>query len=209
MTAEELERKNKKYESVVKAFEEKERDLSRELASVTAKVTRLDKELTEKIVLVDSIYHLSSRFIMLYMTAKVQNYDQIKTRLEKVEKEFGIASNELVLKTAQWQQALDEREEMNRKLSGVQQKEELVKMDKLYQTCYYFAYGKWYLTKEAETYKTKSFMLEEKVERQKRKLRDVKKVREELFQQVIKTKDEQKTSYEQKLQVMIYCPTRS
>ena len=43
--------------------------------------------------------------------------------------------------------------------------------------------------------------LEDKCERQKKKLRDTKKVKEDLFQQVLKAREEQKMNYDQKLQV--------
>ncbi len=72
------------------------------------------------------------------------------------------------------QQALEEREEASKRLIEFQQMAELLKMDKLY------------LSKEEETAKSRVALLEGKVERQKKKLRDTKRTKEELFQQVLK-----------------------
>ena len=113
----------------------------------------------------------------------------MKSRLDKIEKEFSQVNNELTIKSAQLQQYIEEREEFNRRTMDLQQALELVKMDKVY------------LSKEFDAMKSRVMQLDDKVERQKKKIKDVKKVKEELFQQVLKAREEQKTNYESRLQV--------
>lgn len=65
MTQEELEKKNKSLETLVRSSEEKERNLTREVNLLEAKVTKLDDALTQKMMDVES------------MSAKSLNYDQV------------------------------------------------------------------------------------------------------------------------------------
>jgi hypothetical protein len=194
--AEELERKSRQLEILAKESEDKERYLSREVAMLEQKVAKFDFELTEKSIQIDSIlsmiyWNYIIQLTSTDMTGKSQHFDLVKSRLDKLEKEYSACSNELTLKTAQLAQALADREENTRKTIESQQKEELVKMDKVY------------LSKEVDTLRSKLTTLEEKVERQKRKLKDVKKTKEDLFQQLMKAREDQKTNYEQKLQAEV------
>jgi uncharacterized protein YlxW (UPF0749 family) len=71
MTQEELEKKNKSLEVIVRSSEEKERQLTREVSLLEAKVSKLDAALTDKMMEADS------------MSAKSQHYDQVRSQLEK------------------------------------------------------------------------------------------------------------------------------
>lgn len=70
-------------------------------------------------------------------------YFQVKARLDKMEKEYSIASKDLTLKSAQLQQAVAEREDATKKFIDLQQVAEILKMDKVY------------LAKEAENAKSR------------------------------------------------------
>ena len=77
----------------------------------------------------------------------------------------------------------EDRTELSRKFTEGSQTVELLRMDKIY------------LSKEVENLLHQIRKLEDQSERQQQKLRDVKKSREDLFQKLIKYKEEQKTTY--------------
>ncbi len=125
------------------------------------------------------------------MTAKVQNYDQVKERLDRYEKEYSETKTEKHINDARIHQLTDERDDLYKQLNDTVQKSELLKMDKVF------------LTKEYESYRVKSQHLEDSLERKRKKVKEMKKKNEELFDQLLKAREDQKGNYEQRLQAEI------
>ena len=70
MTTEELDKKTKSLDSLLKSSEDKERELTREVSLLENKVAKFDSELTDKMIIIDS------------MTSKAQQYDLVRNFLK-------------------------------------------------------------------------------------------------------------------------------
>ena len=70
MTTEELDKKTKSLDGLLKSSEDKERELTREVSLLENKVAKFDSELTDKMIIIDS------------MTSKAQQYDLVRNFLK-------------------------------------------------------------------------------------------------------------------------------
>lgn len=108
--------------------------------------------------------------------------------MEKCEKESAALQNERILLSSKLKQTSDERDDSVHRLADLQQVNDLLNMDKTY------------LNKELESLRDRTQLAEEKLTRKNRKLHELKQSRDDLFHQLLQSKDLQKTSFEQRLQ---------
>ena len=118
--ATELERNLHEHRLMVASKEDTERQLRKELELAETRHAKLQKELADKTTLCDE------------NNLKVQQYDQCKAKLDKLEKDFTKANNELVAATTQLAQLNAEKEENTRKIFDERKRAEMLTMDKTY-----------------------------------------------------------------------------
>src|SRR5690242_11637780 len=94
--------------------------MTREIRHLESKCLTLNTELGERMVMTEE------------MTGKVHNYEQLRTKLEKLEKEYSHVNTDRLLRLAQLEQLTEEKAEAERNMNEQIQKAELLKMDKIY-----------------------------------------------------------------------------
>ncbi|XP_048243821.1 progesterone-induced-blocking factor 1-like [Haliotis rufescens] len=118
---------------------------------------------------------------------RVENYDRVKGERDNLEHDSLDVHRQLSVLEAAHSNLQKERDDLSRELSSTKQSQALLKQDKDY------------LTRQVSDVSNKSSFTEEKIQQISRQLEDAKRVREEMYEKYVASRDQYKSEYEAKL----------